>query len=295
MISSCYNLSLIIVTLLLMISIVEPVLAVNITGRVTTGSTGLADAKVTAERVGEYRWTRTTSSGTSVGSYTLTVDSTNQYTVSSSKTGYIYTTKTVNGGGTADFSLSSRPLTQVVFKIAYDPTEGSRMTIDMARYYLYEAERWFREEHGIDFTDYGGPGTVWDTNGLGSSNSCEKGSNSYLNDLRRDANWYSGSYGTNDILIGFTWRTMSERAYGCINTIPSSGGTHPYIAISTISPDIVRTVMHEISHAYGLYHNTSPCSGQIPNIMADHCPSTIYIKNWAPADDLMIESRRGWY
>ncbi|MDW8276304.1 MAG: hypothetical protein RMJ59_08010 [Candidatus Nitrosocaldus sp.] len=58
--------------------------AYSITGYVKAGSAGLADAKVTAERVGEYKWTKTSMSG-NVGSYTLTVDSTNSYTIAAMK------------------------------------------------------------------------------------------------------------------------------------------------------------------------------------------------------------------
>lgn len=58
---------------------------------------------------------------------------------------------------------------------------------------------------------------------------------------------------------------------------------------------MARTVMHEVSHAYGLQHNTSSCSTQIPGIMASACSDSIYIKNWTPTEDTTMGSNRNWY
>lgn len=274
--------------LLLAVVIVQPAYAISITGKVKSGTNGLGDAKVTGERVGEYKWTRSATSGT-VGSYTLTVASTNSYTVSAMKTSYTRSTATVNGGSVApDLSLSTRSLTNIVFKIAFDTAPGSRLTIEQARSYLYAAEPWFREEHSIDFTETG-PGTAWTTSGV-SDNYCTP---TMSTDMRNDVNWNSGNYGIAEILIGFTGIQMTD-ATGCINAIPTQGGTHPYILVSNTSPDIARTVMHEVSHAYGLPH-VSTCSSQIPGIMASFCTDSIYIKNWVPADDTTMQARRGWY
>jgi len=111
--------------------------------------------------------------------------------------------------------------------------------------------------------------------------------------MKNDVNWTSGNYGIADILIRFTGKNMGGT--GCTNTIPSSGGTHPYIMITNYSSDMARTVMHEVSHTYGLQHNTSSCSTQIPGIMASACPGSIYIKNWTPSEDTTMGSNRNWY
>ncbi|MEM0364527.1 MAG: hypothetical protein QXE95_01955 [Candidatus Nitrosocaldus sp.] len=269
----------------------QQVYAYSITGYVKTGGTGLADSKVTAERVGEYKWTRTSSSG-NIGSYTLTVDSTNSYNVAAMKTQYTRANATVNGGSTApDLTLSTRSFAYVTFKIAYDTSPGSRLTIDQARYYLYSAEPWFREEHSIDFQE-AGAGTGWSTDG--TPQFCV---NYFLDDLANDTGWLYGNYSGASILIGFTGKTFNDYppTAGCISHIPTSGGTHPWIVISNNTPDMARLVMHEVSHAYGLEHIVQSCSNQIPNIMAPGCPSNIYIKNWTPSHDATMQSRRNWY
>lgn len=280
---------LIVLTSLLGIAML-PAFAVNITGNVKSGGTGLGDAKVTAEKVAEYKWTRSATSG-NVGSYTLSVDSTNSYTVAASKQGYTRASATVNGGSAApDLNLSTRSNTVIMFKIAFDTSVGSRLTIEQARFYLYSAEPWFLDEHSIDFSETG-PGTAWLSDPYVSGNACEN----FRDDMQTDVNWVSGNYGIAEILIGFTGKSMGN-GNGCINgpPLPSGPGQHPYIAISNTSPDIAGTVMHEISHAYGLQHNTSSCSTQIPGIMA---PSTCsnYIKNWTPSDDSLMETNRNWY
>lgn len=268
---------------------VLPAFAVNITGNVKSGGTGLGDAKVTAEKVAEYKWTRSATSGT-VGSYSLSVAGTSSYTVAAAKTSYTRASATVNGGSAApDLNLSTRSLAVVMFKIAFDTAVGSQLTIEQARFYLYSAEPWFREEHSIDFQETG-PGTAWTTTGLSSGSACEN----FRDDMKTDVNWNTGNYGIAEVLIGFTGKSMDPGTYGCINGDPQGGGTHPYIIISNTSPDMARSVMHEVSHAYGLDHNTSSCSTQIPGIMA---PSTCvhYIKNWRPTDDTTMNLRRTWY
>jgi hypothetical protein len=265
----------------------QPAYAISITGNVKSGGVGLGDAKVTAERVGEYKWTRTATSGT-VGSYSLTVGSTSSYTVAGMKTSYTRASATVNGGSAApDLNLSARSLTNIIFKIAFDTSAGSGLTIDQARFYLYSAEPWFREEHSIDFQETG-PGTAWSTSDV-TQVFCDPDMNK---DMQEDVNWVFNNYGIAEMLIGFTGKQYTDGT-GCINGIPTQGGTHPYMQITNWSPDIARTVMHEVSHAYGLPH--ASCFNAIPGIMASTCNDSIYIKNWVPADDTTMESRRGWY
>jgi hypothetical protein len=275
---------------LLLLSIsVHQAYAVNITGTVKSGGTGLGDAKVTAEKVDEYQWTRSATSGT-VGSYTLSAGTTNSYTVAASKQGYTRASTSVNGGSAApDLNLSTRSNTVIVFKIAFDTAVGSGLTIEQARFYLYSGEPWFLDEHSIDFQETG-PGTAWTTTGLSAGSACEN----FRDDMKTDVNWVNGNYGIAEILIGFTGKSMNPGTYGCINTIPNGQQQHPYITISNSSPDIARSVMHEVSHAYGLQH-TNSCTGQIPGIMAVGCSDSLYIKNWTPTDDSLVETNRNWY
>lgn len=264
--------------------------AVNITGNVKSGGTGLGDAKVTAEKVNEYAWTRSATSGT-VGSYTLSVGSTSSYTVAASKQGYTRASTSVNGGSAApDLNLSTRSNTVITFKIAFDTSVGSQLTIDQARFYLYSAEPWFLDEHSIDFQE-AGAGTAWSSLPWVSGNDCLN----FNSDMKTDVNWVSGNYGISEILIGFTGKSFGL-GYGCINTIPNGAQQHPYITISNFSPDMARSVMHEVSHAYGLQHISS-CTNVIPGIMAVTCgeSSSLYIKNWEPSNDSLMETNRGWY
>lgn len=264
--------------------------AVNITGNVKSGGTGLGDAKVTAEKVNEYAWTRSATSGT-VGSYTLSVGSTSSYTVAASKQGYTRSSATVNGGSAApDINLSTRSNTVIMFKIAFDTSVGSQLTIDQARFYLYSAEPWFLDEHSIDFQETGA-GTAWSSLPYTSGNDCLN----FNTDMKTDTNWVSGNYGIAEILIGFTGKSFGL-GYGCINTIPNGAQQHPYITISNFSPDMARSVMHEVSHAYGLQHISS-CTNVIPGIMAITCgeSSGLYIKNWEPSNDALMETNRNWY
>jgi hypothetical protein len=265
--------------------------AVNITGNVKSGGSGLGDAKVTAEKVNEYAWTRSATSGT-VGSYTLSVGSTNSYTVAASKQGYTRASTTVNGGSAApDLNLSTRSNTVIMFKIAYDTSVGSQLTIDQARFYLYSAEPWFLDEHSIDFQE-AGSGTAWLSDPWVSGNDCLN----FRDDMKTDVNWNTGNYGIAEILIGFTGKSFGV-GYGCIsNPLPTGPGQHPYITISNFSPDMARSVMHEVSHAYGLQHISS-CTNVIPGIMASVCgeSSGLYIKNWEPSNDSLIETNRSWY
>lgn len=65
--------------------VVIPAYAISISGVVRqVDFSTLADPKITAERVGEYKWTR----GTSTDTYSVGVDTTNNYSVDAMKSGY---------------------------------------------------------------------------------------------------------------------------------------------------------------------------------------------------------------
>lgn len=259
----------------------------NITGVVNSGGSALNDAKSTAERAGEYQWDRTDASG----NYDLATTTTNSYTVESMKSGYTRDSDSVTGGNSAPTqTISTRSYTDVKFKVGYDTTKS--VTLSQAKDWLLDGEPWFRDEHSIDFVETTASES-WTSSGATAT--CA----GFLSAMNSDIGWTGGDYGGADILFGFTDNGFSD-AVACINTTPGAGGTHPYIVADGDSSDMARTVMHEMSHAYGFSHNTSTCSTQIPGIMAigpgpGTCSSSIYIKNWVPSDDTTLESRRSWY
>lgn len=257
--------------------------AVNLSGQITYNTSGLSGAKATAERVGEYEFDFTDSSG----NYAVVVDTINSYTVSGSKALYTYKTAIYNGGNSsANVNVApTRTLTDIKFKVAYDTDTG--VTLSQAKSQLLSAEPWFKTEHSIDFVETTAS-SAWTSSDAVDDDICVLN-----NEMRDDANWFSGSYGSAEILIGFT-DGAATGGTGCANTIPNTGGTHPYVIADLTSPDIARTVMHEISHAYGFSH-VSSCTSLIPGIMASVCGGSDYVKNWVPADDTTLESRRSWY
>lgn len=262
--------------------------AASISGQTKYGGSGLGFVKVTAEKIGEYK----TITSDSSGNYNLSVATTNPYSVSGSKAGYQYVGySNINGGSTLNVIIpNSRSYTDIKFKVAYDTSTG--ITLTAAKNYVVSAEPWFRTEHSIDFVETWASAS-WTSSGAGSD-ICD-----LRTEMKDDVNWTSGNYGTAEILIGFTGVNTSP-SYGCHSfPLPTSGGTHPFMAASTSTSDMARTVMHELSHSYGFSH-TLTCDNQIPGIMAtdefnDPCGSSTYIKNWVPADDSTMESRRSWY
>jgi hypothetical protein len=228
----------------------------------------------------------------STGNYSVGVDTNNPYSVSGSKSGYQYQGySNINGGSTLNVIIpNTRPYVDIIFKIAYDTSTG--ITLTAAKNYVVSAEPWFITEHSIDFKE-NLASAAWTSAGAGND-ICD-----LRTEMKNDVNWTSGNYGSAEILIGITGVNTSP-SFGChSNPLPTSGGTHPFMAVSTSTSDMARTVMHELSHSYGFSHTLS-CTNQIPGIMAtdsshNPCGSSIYIKNWVPSDDSTLESRRSWY
>lgn len=99
--------------------VVIPAYAISISGVVRqVDFSTLADPKITAERVGEYKWTR----GTSTGSYSVGVDTTNNYSVDAMKSGYQHNRiNNVPGGSTSqNFILGTRSYATLDVRIAAD-------------------------------------------------------------------------------------------------------------------------------------------------------------------------------
>jgi hypothetical protein len=268
-------------------------------GNVKDGSSGLDNAKITFERAGNYEWARTSASSGYYYEYLPTGTAT--WSVDAMQDGYDRDTSTgisrTDKGN--DFDLSTRNSITASFKVAHD-TDTS-VSPSEARYQLMRVEPWFFEEHGIEFNDLGAS-EAWTSNGETSNGSCD-----IRDELTADIEWLTqNDYEGTDILIGFSdGKITGTASKACmsdgatINTIPTAGGTHPYIYvdISGTSHDMDRRVAHEISHVYGFGHQTT-CTDNIPNIMgmtnSARCDEG-YIVNWTPADDLTLENRRNWY
>lgn len=262
----------------------------NITGNVKSGGVNLNDAKATAERIGEYKWDRTNTSG----NYDLLTSTTNLYTVDSMKGGFTRDSDEVAGGNTApNQSLNTREqIITVHFKIAHDGSTS--VTETEARNELLRAEPWFDEEHSIIFDEFQASES-WTSAEVTSNDSCD-----LLTELRSDIGWNSptNDWDGADILFGVSDGKITGTASKACANAPTEGGTHPaaYVDISGTSFARDRTVAHELSHNYGFEHMSS-CSNLIPSIMAvtDTQQCDDYIINWQPSHDTTLENRRTWY
>jgi len=290
------NLMLLLLTVSLALSMggITDAFATHNSGYVKEGATGIDDAKVTFEKVGEYEYDRTSSSGL-YGEY-LPSGSSGWYVDAMANVYDRDTTSGISQGDSYNFDLSDRSNNTLDIKIAPDSSTG--VTAVEARAWVNLGEPWYEEEHTIIFDEWQATES-WTSAGASSSGCAD-----VLSELNSDIAWLSANdYDGADILIGFTDGKMSG-PYACMNNDsgsnpPTSGGNHPYVVVDQDSSDLARSVMHEISHAYGFDHVDATCSGQIPGIMATASGggacSNEYIKNWVPADDVTLDSRRGWY
>jgi len=254
----------------------------NITGKVKSGGVALSDAKATAEKADEYKTIRTDGSG----NFNLSTTTTNAYTVDSAKGEYTRDRELVYCGGVSpDHTISTRSYADVKFKVAYD--NDNSVTLAAAKAALNFGEPWYTDEHSIDFIDSTASHS-WGTNGVSSTCSA------LLADLVSETNWPTTLNGA-DMLFGYSAENVGATTKGCMyNT--GSYAAHPAIVVISSSPDITRTVMHEVTHAYGLGETNTTCISQVPNIMAtasdgSACP-TQYIKNWNPSQDDHMETHR---
>lgn len=257
----------------------------NITGQVKSGGSGLDDAKVTAEKANEYQYARTNV----LGNFDVATTTSSAYTVDSSKTAYARDRELVFGGGTSpDHVIGTRLLTDVKFKVAYDDTNS--ITLASAKSTLLTGEPWFREEHSIDFIETTAS-YEWDTSD--ASATCA----SLLSDMVDDADWPNTTNGA-DMLFGYSAKSGMTGSKAC-GFFSGSYASNPAFVVTSVSPDHARSVMHEISHAYGLDETDTTCTSQVPNIMATDpnggACSSQYIKNWNPTqDDHMNSHRSDW-
>ncbi|MGH9877738.1 MAG: hypothetical protein ACRD5H_08875, partial [Nitrososphaerales archaeon] len=244
--------------------------------------------KVTAEKAGEYAWTR----GDSVGHYLLPTATTELYYVDAMKADHTRDRVWPHGGQTAaDMEIFDRGHPNVRWKVAWDASTA--VTRSEAVNWLMSAEGWFLEEHSINWNEW------WAENAFLSADAANN-CGSVLLDMAGDVGWDPGDdFDGAQILIGFTEENWSGTVGGCATPAPSTGGTHPYMLVNVAEwNDIAMIVMHEVSHAYGLPDRScSPtCGNRYPGIMWDlSTPPNILIKNWDPFDDNTMEQNRWWY
>ncbi|MBI5146386.1 MAG: hypothetical protein HZA84_04110 [Thaumarchaeota archaeon] len=280
----------------------------TISGTAKIDGVGTSAVKITAESVNTdpaigYQ---VTTSGTG-GTWSMTVTNGQTYSVDGMKSTATHgRVSNVNGNGQSgvNHNLVSRPtpLPDVVFKIAADEefrTQYGTSWQSTAINKLNMAEPWFLTEHGIDFVVISATNFyAWSSNNnaLGCGGPNPPDPTNYLHpEVRSESGWNSGTYNGADILIAFTRQSISD-ADGCAN-VPGSGGTHPAIVVQDApsSGDLTRVIMHEITHTYGFNHDSS-CNFE-PSIMLtpNNLLCSNFIKNWRPAHDDTLETRRSWY
>lgn len=273
--------------------------AFAMSGTVNFAGNGLNGAKVTIEKVGTFRTVTSGASGTWSDS-----SPTGTYTVSAMKDGFTHVTQSgISQSQTGLIhNLSSRSDVTAEFKIVGD--EEFRTTYGAswqttAKNKLFYAEPYFRADHSIAFADVAYY-TTWDSND--SPVDC----NGMVTEAMSETGWSGGTYSGAQILAVFTAQNIPSgggggTTNGCVNIIPSSGGTHPAFIIrnTTVQDDTSRWVMHEITHLYGFSHTQTTCGTEVPAIMntdTSNFSCSDQTQNWRPVDDSTIESsRRTWY
>lgn len=279
-------------------SVIVPAYAYSISGTVRSGLNGLANPKITAEKAGEYAWAR----GTSTGTYSVPVATTNNYQLDAMKGGYSHNRiSNVPGGSSGkDFNLSTRTYQVLNVRIAVDEEfrnlYGSNWAAQ-ADSKLRLAEPWFSEEHSINFQHSSNTGTVWVTGGTCKSCTC------LHNDMLADTGWpNTNPGGVATVMVGFTGETMAGGGHGCsTNTSPASHYRPASLIENGFTP-LDKLVMHELTHLYDFDHqcdtavwydimesdvdiNNGQCAFINPN----------WSKNWRPIGDDTMAANRAWY
>lgn len=256
---------------------VTPAFATHIEGQVTDGASVNTNAWVTSESAGYYAFDQQPSSG----DYYIGFNG-GTSTVSASKYGDERSVQTgvSSNANDIDFDINTRGKIHMRYVIA---TDGS-ISESAMRSHIQSAEDYFQEEHNINFLESSSP--TW-TSGSDTSYS------DLSTNVEGDVNWANIS---GDILIAFLddddLTCGGVASFAC--TTLEDGTNRPTIIIASDSPDFSRTIMHELSHNYGMSHDTGTCSTKVPNVMASTCGSD-YIMNWNPTNDIDLENRRTWY
>ncbi|MEM4285478.1 MAG: hypothetical protein QXR25_03080 [Candidatus Nitrosocaldus sp.] len=250
----------------------------------------LPDTKVTKERVGEYQWTRSSSTA----SYSFSATTGFTYLMAAMKNGYKYVDDwNVNAPATKDWSLPTRNYTDVKFVIVTDEEYRNvhiyNHEADATYTALKAAEPWFKEEHGIQLIKYEYRGDF-----ISDSSSCTS-----IGEAAK-ARYPRGSVQQREMIIIVVGQSSfgPSNIWGCAQ-VPTIGGTYPYVVVRDGHVDPGRIAMHEISHAFGLSHTYGDRYGNpatdFYTVMHKYADDFMQIKNWAPHEDRTMEERRNWY
>lgn len=263
-------------------------------GYLKDSGVAVGNGQATAERNDFYFKDSVTSPTT--GYFWLDSDSGDSYEVESFKGLYDRVQKTASHNTDAGtFTTDNRADDDINIKVVYDADTG--VTYNDALDFVTAAEDFYFEEHSINFIY---SNDSWGSDDATGADDC----GNTLEDMRSDINWSSGNYGSVDMVIGvsdgaFTSGTACM-AVGSGSNPPTSGGNHPYMLMDiTQSSDEVRSIIHEIAHAYGFDETNVDCDEQVPGIMATNTAGQAcnpnYLVNLPPDDDDTIENRKSWY
>lgn len=291
-----------VIAILLVVTVAGPLNAEaaieTASGTVKAFGSGLQGAKVSIEGINFWTFTTTNSGGT----WSITTGSSgfpSTYYVDGMKQSYTHDQNSGYSGSNSGIinDLTTRSTITAKFKIAADEEFRSLYGAgwqSTAKDKLLTSESYFQDEHTISFADTAYYST-WDSQD-GSGRTCED----QRDEAITETGWGAGTYSNSDILVIFSEQGFSS-ADGCVDGIPTSGGTHPAFIADNNTSNMGIVTMHEITHLYGFSH-TNTCSNITKAIMnvdssGNECTgATLLIKNWAPADDVTIDNnRRTWY
>jgi hypothetical protein len=275
-------------------AIIVPAYAISISGTVREVDFSLIDdAKVTAERVEEYQWDRTSSAG----AFSIGVDSTNDYDVDAMKGGYEHNRQEDVAGGSTNvpFILDTQDTETLDVYIAADEDFRNAYGTgwqDEAEEKLRLAEGWFWEEHSIEFNVVGFT-TGW-TSQAALANVC----GTFANDMESDLDWPDTNPNNADILFGITGETVT--GIGCATNTSAADHAHPTALVQDSYEPADLLVMHELTHLYDYDHQCDTDNWydvMESSIVGGQCTggSEYRIKNWKPAGDDIMEQNRDWY
>jgi hypothetical protein len=255
--------------------------AVAISGQTKTGTNGLSYTRVSAEASGGH-YHSTIADG--FGFWTLNVDNSISYTVDASKFAYNRGRVTNVVGPQSGIAHNLALQTQYTIEFFIVADEEFRSLYgsswqSTAKNKLYTAVGYFENQHNIKFKDqyyY----TSWDSNDA-VTDICD-----FVTEVTTDTGWNSGNRQGANVLWAISGQSLSGPT-GCAN-IPSGSGGYPASVVDNVASDMAFVVMHELSHNYGLQHNTGTWwdimnTGSYPN------------KNWRPSNDDWMQSKRNWY
>lgn len=273
-----------------------PAYAVStISGTVTSGGIGLNNAKVTIEQDGgfliapEYYTQRTSSTG----AYSISVnDAGTSYNVAAMLDGKEYKNQAFTAPtSSANLAINSRSTVNgVVWVVADDGFKNDHPSwqTDAKNIAWAFSEAWFREEHSIILKDTTAAG-------YGSYVSPNSGMDcpTWAQNAATAMSWSSSNNRGAKVMIVIAGKDVSftDGSLGCITPNPPvSQNSYPIVVVKDGYGDPAKLSMHEISHAYGLIHN----SDINYDVMKASVNDQYSIKNWNPGNDNTVELHRTW-